>query len=119
MALGELLAVLAVNQGHMGEDRAFPAQRIVDLALAGTVDQVVVAADDMGNAHVVVVDHHGEIVGGRTVRAQQDEIVELLCRPAHRALYRILQHHVAVGCAEADHVGRVGRRVGRVAVAPG
>ena len=45
--------------------------RLVDLRLARGVGQVVVAADDVGHAHVVVVDHDGEHVGRRAVGAQQ------------------------------------------------
>jgi hypothetical protein len=41
--------------------RHVPAQRLVDLRLARGVGQVVVAADDVGDAHVVVVDHDGSM----------------------------------------------------------
>jgi hypothetical protein len=41
----------------MGEDRRLPAERLIDLRLPRGIGEVIVAADDMGNAHVVVVDH--------------------------------------------------------------
>jgi hypothetical protein len=53
-----------------------PAERLVDLRLARGVGEVIVAADDVGDAHVVIVDHDGEHVGRRAVGAQQHEIVE-------------------------------------------
>jgi predicted DNA-binding protein with PD1-like motif len=45
---------------------------------------VVVAADDVGDAHVVVVDDDGQHVGGYAVRAQDDDIVEILVRETTR-----------------------------------
>ena len=38
---------------------------------------MVVAADHVGDAHVVIVDHHRQHVGRRAVGAQQDQVVEL------------------------------------------
>jgi hypothetical protein len=48
-----------------------------DRQLAEGVVEMVVAADDVGHAHVVIVDHDREHIGRRAVRAEQDEIVEL------------------------------------------
>ena len=61
----------------MGVDRLGPAHRPDDRELAEGVVEMVVAADDVGHAHVVIVDHHREHVGRAAVRAQQDEIVDL------------------------------------------
>ena len=66
----------------MGVDRLGPAHRADDRQLAEGVVEVVVAADDVGHAHVMVVDDHRQHVGRRAVGAQQDEIVELgILRP--------------------------------------
>ena len=55
VALGELGAVRSVDQRHMGEDRkSYPTERLVDLRLPRGIGEVIVAADDMGDAHVVV-----------------------------------------------------------------
>ncbi len=70
--------------------------RLVDLHLAGGVGEVVVAADDMGDAHVVVVDHDGEHVGRRCRRAQQDEVVEILVLPDDAALHTVLDDRLAL-----------------------
>jgi hypothetical protein len=72
-----------------------PAERVVDLLLARGVDQVIVAADDVGDAHVVVVDHDGEHVGRIAVAAQQHEVVEVLVLPDHAALDLVLDHGLA------------------------
>ena len=77
VALGELGAVRAVDQRHVGVDRLGPAHRPDDGELAEGVVEMIVAADDVGDAHVVIVDHDRQHVGRRAVRAEQDEIVEL------------------------------------------
>ena len=77
MALAELGAVGAVDQRNMGVGRLGPAHRADDRQLAEGVVEMVVAADHVSDAHVVIVDHHRKHVGRRAVRAKQDEIVEL------------------------------------------
>ena len=57
---------------------------------------MVVAADDVGDAHVVVVDDDGEHVGRRAVGAQQDEVVEVLVLAGDAALHLVLDHGLAV-----------------------
>ena len=47
VALGELLAVGAVQQRQVGEERRLGAQRLVDEELLGRVREVVLAADDV------------------------------------------------------------------------
>jgi hypothetical protein len=81
---------------------------------------MVVAADDMGDVHVVVIDHHGEVVGRRAVGPQQDQVVQVAIAEGDRALDQVAHHRVAVlRAAEADGMGpgQVGRT--GVAVAPG
>ncbi len=75
--LGKLGAVRPVDQRDVGEGRRFQPRASIDQGLAGGVVQVVVAADHVGDAHVVVVDHHGQVVGRRAVGAQQDQVVQL------------------------------------------
>ena len=57
---------------------------------------MVVAADDVGDAHVVVVDDDGEHVGRRAVGAQDDEVVEVLVGEGDAALHAVLDHRLAV-----------------------
>ena len=56
---------------------------------------MIVAADDVGDGHVVVVDHDREHVGRRAVGAQQHEVVEVLVLPDDAALDLILDHGLA------------------------
>jgi hypothetical protein len=98
---------------------ALPAQRRVDLGLARRVHQVIIAANHMGDAHIMVVHHDGEIISRRAIGAQQDEIVEFLRRPPHLALHRILKDDVGVRRFEANGIGCAGGRLGGIPVAPG
>ena len=69
---------------------------------------MVVAADDVGDAHVVVVDHHREHVGRRAVGAEQDEIVELGVLDRDPALDLVVDHRLALARRlEADDEGLV------------
>ena len=94
VALGELLAVRAVQQRHVGVDRRLGAHRLEDPHLLGRVGEVVGAADHVGDAGVEVVDHHGQVVDRRAVGAGDHEVV-------HQA---VLERALA-----ADHVAHDGR----------
>ena len=81
---------------------------------------MIVAADDVGDAHVVIVDDDGEHVGRRAVRAEQDEIVELVVLHGDPALDLVLDHRLALARRlQADDEGRVGDWRSGNAVAPG
>lgn len=119
MALGKLRAVGSVDQGNVGHAGDAPAERVVDMLLARGVDQMIVAANDMRDAHVVIVDHNGEHVGRITVAAQKHEIVEVLVLPDHAALHLILNHGLAgLRGPEPDRWLHAGWGLGGVAVAP-
>ena len=92
--------------------------------LAEGVVEMVVAADDMGDAHVVIVDDDREHVGRRAVRAEQDQVVELAVAHRDPALDAIVDHRLALARRlEPDDEGRVGaasrRRVAPAAVDAG
>ncbi len=120
VALRQFGAVGAVDQRQVGEFGDRPVERLVDLGLAEGVVQVVVAADHMGDRHVVVVDHHREIVGRAAVGAQDDQIVELAIGDRDLALDPVVDRRRALlRRLEADHRRHARRCGGRVAVAPG
>ena len=108
----------------MGIDRILPAaldriHRAVDGQLAEGVVEVIVAADHMGDAHVVVVHHHRQHVGRRAICAQQDVVVDLFVSDRHAALNLILDRRFAVlGHLQADGKGRALLVGSRLAVAP-
>ena len=109
MAFREFGAIRSMDQRNVGHVRKLPRQRVIDLLLARGVDQVIVAANDVGDAHVVIVDHDGEHVGRIAVAPQQDEIVEVLVLPHHAALDFVLDHGFAgLRRAQSDRGHRAG-----------
>ena len=103
----------------MGPDRDVPAERLIDLRLARRVGQMIVAADDVGDAHVVIVDHNREHVGRVAVRAQEQEIVEVLVGEHDLALHLVVDDCLALlPGAQPDDGGDAGGRLRRIAVAP-
>ena len=96
MALGELLAVGAVEQRQVGVDRRLGAERLEHEQLLGRVGEVVLAADDVADRRVHVVDRDGEVVEDRAVGAGDHRIVEV---------------DVGEGGVAADHVAHDGLAV--------
>ncbi len=90
MALGQLFAVGAQDHRHVAVFGQGGAERAQDVDLARRVVDVVVAAQDVGDAHVPVVDHDAEVVGGGAVRARDDQIVEFAVVEADRALDHVV-----------------------------
>src|SRR5690606_34043233 len=65
---------------------------------------------DVGDAHVPVVDHDAEVVGGRAVGAGDDQVVELAVVEADGALDQVVPGGDAVlRTAEAHHGLHAGR----------
>ncbi len=103
----------------MGVDRLGPAHGLDDLQLAKGVVQVIVAADHMGDAHVLVVNDDRQHIGRRTIGAQQDHVVELGVLDRDLALHGILDHRLAaLRRLEPDHRCHAGRRFLWIAIAP-
>ena len=118
--LRQLRPVGPVDQRDMAEFGHLPVERAVDLGLAKGVVEVVVAADHVGDRHVVIVDHDRQIIGRRAVGAQEDQIVEFGVRHRDLALHEVPDRCFSfLRCFEADHRGDPLRRLGRIAVAPG
>ena len=119
MPLGQFRAIRPMDERDVRHHRNAPAQRIVDLRLSRGVGEVIVAADDMGYAHVVVVHHDGEHVSRRAVRTQQHEVIEVFVLPDDPPLHLIFDHGFASQRRlEPDHRRNSGRGFRRVAVAP-
>ncbi len=80
---------------------------------------MVVAADDVGDAHVMVVHHHRQHIGGGAIRAQQHQIVQILVGEGNRPLHLILDHRHALLRSPQTH-DRLAVRgaLGGIAVAP-
>ncbi len=103
----------------MGKFRDRPAERVVDLLLAKGIVEVVVAADHMGNAHVVIVDDDRKIVGRGAVGPQDYQIVELGIDDRHLSLDLVTDRRRAVlRRLQPDRRRNPGRSLGRIAIAP-
>ena len=89
----------------MAEQRQRRAQRAEDVDLPGRVVDVLVAAEDMGDGHVPVVDDDGEVVGGHAVRPQDDQVVDLAVGDRDRALDQVVPGHFTVGRIRKAHDG--------------
>ena len=73
----------------------------------------------MGDAHVVVIDYHREIVGGGAVAAQDDEVVQVLVLEHDIALHLVIDHRFAFPRGLETDGGRNARRgLLGIAVAP-
>ena len=98
--------------GIWAHDRNVPAERLIDLGLARGVGEMVVAANDMRHAHVVIVDDDGEHVGRVAVRSQEHEIVEILVGEHDLALHLVVDHRLAfLPRAQPDDGRDAGRRL--------
>ena len=96
------------------------AQRAQHVHLPRRVVQVIVAADHVRDAHVHVVDDDAEVIGGRAVRAGDDEIVELGVLERDGAVHEIFDHDRAVQrILEAHHRLHAGTRLGAIAADAG
>ena len=74
----------------MGEARRFPPQGAVDEDLLWRVGDVVLAPDDVGDGHQMIVHHDGVVVGGHSVALDEYDVLEfsgvLLLQPVAHAL---------------------------------
>ena len=119
VTLGQLGPIRAVDQRNMPKGRQVPTGCVVNLRLTKGVVQVIVAPDNVGHAHVVIIHTNGEHVGRRAVSTQQDEVVDLRVLYFDPALNHILDHQGALGrCLHTNDKGRTRGRFGRIAVAP-
>ena len=99
VALRQLCAVRPMDQRNMRHDRHIPAHGVIDDRLPGGVGEVVVAADDVGDAHVVVVHDDRVHIGRNAVRTQDDEVVEVLVGETHVALDAVAHDRLAFASA--------------------
>ena len=96
-----------------------PAHRLIDLGLARRVGQMIVAANDMGDAHVVIVDDDRQHIGRRCRPSAAARGRRVPCwrrRPCPAPCRRRSSRRP--GALEPDHRRDARRRLGRIAVAP-
>jgi hypothetical protein len=76
--LAQLLLVGAENQRHVRKLGWRLPERLPQQNVLRRVGDVIVAPNDVRNPHVDVVGHHGEVIDRQAVRAENDEILNLL-----------------------------------------
>ncbi len=73
----------------------------------------------MGDPHVEIVDHHGEHISRRAVRAKENHVVEVLVHEPYVALHDIVHDSLAfLGRFQADHERRPAWSFRGVAIPP-
>ena len=115
VTLGELGAVLSQNHGHMAEDRLLQAKSAVDKNLAGRIGDMVIAPDDVGNAHFIVVHNDGHVIGGRAVGALDHHVVQFRDIHADAALDHVVKDNLSLGRAFQAHAGTFCRTMSQFA----
>ena len=87
--------------------------------LTKRVVEVVVTADHVRDAHVMIVDHHREHICRRSIGAQDHEIIEFGVLHGDATLDAVIDHRLAVTRSLDPHDERgLGRSIDSGAVAP-
>jgi len=109
-----------MNERDVGEDRCRPSKGCKYLRLTRCIGQMVVAPNDVTDAHIVVVDDDRQHVGRRPVASQKHKVIELFVRDHHAALHFVLDDRFPVARRFETDGGRNALRcIARVTVAPG
>ena len=108
MALAQASLVGAEDQRHVREARHGRPKRLVEQHLLRGVRDVVVAADDVGDAHVDVVDDDRQVVGRVAVGPQHDEVFDHRVVELDPPMHHIVVRGGAGRHAEADGPRRAG-----------
>ena len=90
VALGQLMLRIAHDRRHVDILRNLPAERLIEQVILRRRGQVLHAAHDVGDAHQVVVDDVGEVVGRHTVLLNQHHVVERVIREGHVAEHEVI-----------------------------
>ena len=89
----------------MGEAGRRPTQGLVQQHVPGGAGDPLFGADDVGDAHQVVIHYVGHLIRGETVGLQQDVVVQLAILVGDAPAHLILEGRRSLqGDGEADHV---------------
>ena len=75
VTLGQWPPISAVHQREMAKDREFPAQHAIEQNTLGGSGNPTVVPGDMGDFHVMVVHYHRQMVSGKTIRFEENQVV--------------------------------------------
>ena len=106
VALRQLVLRVLHDGRAMDVDGLLPAERIVQQVVLRRRGQILAAADDMGNAHQVVVHDVRKVVGRHTVGLDQNLVVQLPDIDLDMTVDNIVKaRHAALGDLLADDIG--------------
>ena len=89
----------------MGVDRPAKSQGVLEQDVLGGVGQMLLTTNDVGDAHELVVHHHGQVIGRVAVGLEDDEVVELSGGHGGLAANHVVNRDLArLRCLEADDV---------------
>ena len=77
MALGHLVVGILHHGGTVHIGGHFPAKGLIEQIILGSRGQILAAPDHMGDAHQVVVDDIGEVIGGQAVPLDEHLVVQV------------------------------------------
>ena len=89
-----------------------PTEGLIQQVVLGSGGEILAAAHHVGDAHQMVIDHVGEVVGGQTVALEQDLIVQRAVVHSDVAEDGIVESGAALGDALADDIGHTGGQLG-------
>ena len=96
-----------------------PAHGPVDLNLPRCIVQMIIAANDMGDAHIMVIHHDGEHINRAAIGTQQNHVIKLIVANDDIALHLVHDDRLPLARRfEPHHIGRV-RVIGLCDIAPG
>jgi len=78
VALGHLVLRVAHDGRAVDVGRDFPAEGLVEQVVLGRGGEVFAAADNVRDAHEMIVHHVGKVVGGQAVGFEKHLVLELL-----------------------------------------
>ena len=81
---------IAHDRRHVDVLRNLPAERLIEQVVLRRRGQVLHAAHDVGDAHQMVVDNVGEVVGRHTVLLNQHHVIERVIREGHMAEHEVV-----------------------------
>ena len=109
LALRDLRAVGVAQQRQVAEDRRLPAEALVEPRVLRQRREPLLGADHVRDAHQVVVDHVGQVVGRKAVALQQDLVVDLRVVDRDVAAQQVVDDALALARHRQPHdVGLAG-----------
>ena len=96
MSFRQALTIVSEDHRQVGVFWTLGAQGFENINLSGCIINMIVSPDNMGNFHFHVVDNDSEVVGRGTIRASDDQVIELAIFDAHRAFNMIRKNHLAL-----------------------